>query len=817
MKVVRWVVSVVALAGLLAACGGGDGVVAPEAAVVPARAGSADITPAGGSLDAVLEGGATVRLDVPAGALASTTTLRIDPTPGPAGTLGAFTISPAGIALLQPASLVVTLPDGPALDPDISLLIDAGAHRIPLGPPFSPSTRTLAVQLDALTLQATSGAFGATPARSQALRTRPATSTHAGLLFVLQPGFTFAERVTLLELVVSDLAAQGSNDNAALVRRVMEAVLGDPRGTAEPRVHAVTPTWRNVVCGQQQFSVSALNTFTGSDIQTFEQRAKDVLTWDRNALDLNALDARMSPPEPGCAGVPADVADPVRARLPTFLADVRQALALLDPRVAADYTQLLGVRLADMFNLAADFDLVGATDLESATVGVVVSEMVRVRQIAYDECRASRTQTIQSKLLKEALLDEIRSPFHRDDVLQDVQFCGMPLHWKLVDAQGVVLQQGDAGGGGPGATIASVALQATGAAKIVFSGPLAALVCPAGSQNNEQLAFSAGPAAGPLGVVTQLSPSNANGYLESGPLDIDILSLLQQGAEQLVVARQGGLCNGEFLTLGRHAALATFALNRIPLQITTASLPGATVGTAYSATLAASGGALPLVWSATGLPAGLNLNARTGEINGTLTAATTGTVLIDVTSADGQSAQRSVSLTASARTSFAGSVTVTKTFDGQIQNGLTDSKKEVFEFTNVTLVLQPNGSFTATGTVRYTLSEELLAQASGCRTTFSAQGSGPVTAYDGQMPKAPGGTLVGNATYAITQSFVCPGGQSGSSTDPPVTARGLTTLVEADAILNSGNLTELNWNFSNRRTESGGAIVVVETVVGQIR
>jgi len=514
--------------------------------------------------------------------------------------------------------------------------------------------------------------------------------------------------------------------------------------------------------------------------------------------------------------VPADVADPVRARLPTFLADVRQALGLLDPAVAADYTQLFGVRFADMLNLAADFGrLGGASDLESATFGVIVSELARVRDVGYAQCRANRNQTVQSKLLKEALLNEPRSPFRGDDVVQDVQFCGMPLHWQLVDGQGVVLQQGDAGGSGPGVTIASVALQATNAARIVFSGPVSALVCPVGSQNNEQLAFSAGPAAGPFGVVKQVNPSNANGYLESGSLDIDVLPLLQQGDEQLVVARLGGLCNGEFVTLGGHARLATFALNRSTLQITTASLPAATLATAYSATLAASGGTAPLVWSATGLPAGLNLNSQTGQINGTLTAAATATVLIGVTSADGQNAQRSLSLTASARTSFGGSVTVTRTFDGPIQQGLTDSKKEVFEFSNVTIVLQANGSFTASGTLRYTLSEELFAQASGCRTTFSAQGSGPVTAYDGQMP-SPGGMLHGNVTFVTVMAFQCPG-DSGSSTGSPETIRDVNTITEADADLTGGSLTELDWNFSNRRTQSDGAVVLVDTVVGQLK
>lgn len=77
------------------------------------------------------------------------------------------------------------------------------------------------------------------------------------------------------------------------------------------------------------------------------------------------------------------------------------------------------------------------------------------------------------------------------------------------------------------------------------------------------------------------------------------------------------------------------------VSITTTSLPTAKVGTAYSATLAASGGAIPYTWSIVSgsLPAGLSLNASTGVISGTPTSSSTGSITFRVTDNDGGTAQ----------------------------------------------------------------------------------------------------------------------------------------------------------------------------------
>ena len=70
---------------------------------------------------------------------------------------------------------------------------------------------------------------------------------------------------------------------------------------------------------------------------------------------------------------------------------------------------------------------------------------------------------------------------------------------------------------------------------------------------------------------------------------------------------------------GTANASLTITIVSTPLTITTTSLPNGMVGTAYSQTLAATGGTTPYSWQLTSgtLPTGLSLNATTGLISGT--------------------------------------------------------------------------------------------------------------------------------------------------------------------------------------------------------
>ena len=124
-----------------------------------------------------------------------------------------------------------------------------------------------------------------------------------------------------------------------------------------------------------------------------------------------------------------------------------------------------------------------------------------------------------------------------------------------------------------------------------------------------------------------------------------------------VNAPANSLCSYEVRTVDSNGDLSSFAgpvsINTTTLRITTTSLPAGSVGVAYTATLAATGGTPPYVtWALISgtLPAGLTLNASTGVISGTPTTAVASSVLaFEVTDSAGDtSAPVTVSLSVTA-------------------------------------------------------------------------------------------------------------------------------------------------------------------------
>ena len=92
---------------------------------------------------------------------------------------------------------------------------------------------------------------------------------------------------------------------------------------------------------------------------------------------------------------------------------------------------------------------------------------------------------------------------------------------------------------------------------------------------------------------------------------------------------------------GTATASVTLTITVVPLVITTTSLPDGQVGVAYSATLTSSGGTGAVSWTrlAGTLPAGLQLQAATGVISGTPTAAVSNVSLTFTATDSGTPAQ----------------------------------------------------------------------------------------------------------------------------------------------------------------------------------
>jgi alpha-tubulin suppressor-like RCC1 family protein len=80
------------------------------------------------------------------------------------------------------------------------------------------------------------------------------------------------------------------------------------------------------------------------------------------------------------------------------------------------------------------------------------------------------------------------------------------------------------------------------------------------------------------------------------------------------------------------------------LAVTTDALPAAQVGVAYSATIQGNGGVAPYAWTAGALPPGLSLDAASGVLSGTPTAAGGHSPAVTVTDSHGITASRTLTL-----------------------------------------------------------------------------------------------------------------------------------------------------------------------------
>ncbi|MGA8087139.1 MAG: putative Ig domain-containing protein [Terracidiphilus sp.] len=144
-----------------------------------------------------------------------------------------------------------------------------------------------------------------------------------------------------------------------------------------------------------------------------------------------------------------------------------------------------------------------------------------------------------------------------------------------------------------------------------------------GSAYSTSLAASGGTSPYKWALNGGLLPTGLSLNASAGTITGTPTASANATALKFTVTDSGNPAQSQSVTLN-------LTISSAALTITTTSLPNGQVGSAYSATLAASGGTSPYMWTLTSgsLPTGLSLNASAGTITGTPTASANGTSLM---------------------------------------------------------------------------------------------------------------------------------------------------------------------------------------------
>jgi len=185
------------------------------------------------------------------------------------------------------------------------------------------------------------------------------------------------------------------------------------------------------------------------------------------------------------------------------------------------------------------------------------------------------------------------------------------------------------------------------------SGATTVTVTGASGLPNLDVQLSVLDATGATVAVVDPAVARVSAFVASG-LDATWSGTLPaEGATYTLLV--DGIGSGDPATAGKYSDYGSIGNYQIsvsgqgttlPLSASATTPAAATVGTAYSATpVTASGGTTPYAFSASGLPAGLSINAGSGTVSGTPTTVGTFTPSVTVTDAASASVTRSFTLT----------------------------------------------------------------------------------------------------------------------------------------------------------------------------
>jgi hypothetical protein len=275
------------------------------------------------------------------------------------------------------------------------------------------------------------------------------------------------------------------------------------------------------------------------------------------------------------------------------------------------------------------------------------------------------------------------------------------------------------------------------------------------------VSFTIDPGTGPIAICTtgSLSAGSASCQSNAAPVGTDTVTATYNGDVQFAPSMN----------------TTTLTVNP-PLSVTTTgAMTGGTLGTPYNQSVAATGGQLPYsgwVVHTGALPTGLGINASTGAITGTPTAAGLFTFTVQVTDSE-----------SSPVTATSGTLTITiakiaPTVTPAVLPTTTFGGHSVLYSVTVT-----SGAGTPTGTVSFTIngtpictSGSLSGGAANCSSTAAPVGSDTVTAtYNGDtnfLTNTGTTPLTVNPPLAVSTTGAMPGGTVGVAYNQSVAATG---------------------------------------------
>lgn len=490
-------VSLLLLAALLA-CGGDDGVSAPE---------EVTITTEGGT---VTSGDGKVTLVVPAGALAQTTAITITPAPASAdarlvpGT--EYVFEPDGLRFAVPARLTIRYDSIPAAmaeqAPYVWLHRRAGTGWTPMaGQAINTATRTIAGEIDGFS------SFGGV------------VNQLAGDLLVAG---------LLLQALLTDAIAENA---IALLQRIA-AILQkqqDPafQALAQPFLDAALTT----ACNAYATAVNTARNAPVDDWGVVTKLLEPVYAWEAVVAALGALD--------GCPNAPLTIDQIQTLKIQQF---VTFYTTKLDPASFGQNFDRLVEEVRVVVAMRATVLLLGLAAADQKLLTDAQHPLMdEMRRAAYTACRNDGRHEYLGRLRN----DVAAANYTDDQLLDDLQQCATRLTWTIAANDPSLDASGTLGGGiTPGSQTVQVITPGLAQGSITLGGDVRAFMCSDGSFAPDELVVT-------LGGIEVDRRSHSGGQFFASPFQLDAAAILQTagvdaGANAqvpLVIARVSLGCN----------------------------------------------------------------------------------------------------------------------------------------------------------------------------------------------------------------------------------------------------------------------------------